>query len=163
MEDCEFWEIGTNRLSLTASLVAGRNGTTASGTFAAGDAFEVVTDYAGVVSDWDDDDEQYIFTAELGTISDFQPQADNILMEYWSYPINLAQDADYPQMPKTMQDALIDLVTARLARMGHEKTRQMALADRHEAQAGLMLQPLKEARSIPFRDFNYRLKVKIPR
>jgi hypothetical protein len=156
-------EIGTNRISLTASLVAGRDGTTASGTFAAGDAFEIVTDFAGVVSDWDDDDEQYIFTAELGTVSDFQPQANNILLEYWSYPINLAQDADYPQCPKTVQDAVIDMTTARLARTGHEKTRQMDLADRYEQKAALILEPLGTDRSIPFRDMGYKLKVKIPR
>jgi hypothetical protein len=154
-------DIQTNRLTFGANLVAARDGTTASGAFAAGDSFEVVTDYAGVISDWDDDDEQYIFTAELGTVSDLQPQADNILLEYWSYPISMAQDTDYPQMPHSMQDALIDLATARLARMGHEKTRQMALADRHEMKAALLLEPFGAERTMPFRDMGHRLRVKL--
>jgi hypothetical protein len=152
--------IGTNRISLTASLVAGRDGTTASGTFAAGDAFEIITDFAGVVSDWDDDDEQYIFTAELGTVSDFQPQADNILIEYWAYPINLAEDNDYPQCPKTLQDIAIDLTTARLARMGHEKTRQMQLAEYYEAKAAILMEPLDMAIKAPFKDMGNRLRVR---
>ena len=153
-------EIGTNRISLTASMTT--DGTTASGDFAGGgDSYEIITDFAGVLSDWDDDDEQYIFTAELGTISDLSPQADNILIEYWSYPINLSQDTDYPQCPKTMQDAAIDLTTARLARVGHEKTRQMELADRYEQKSLILLEQMGTERSIPFRDMPYRLKVKL--
>lgn len=147
--------IATQTITLVSAM-------TNSATFDSGDSYEIVTDFAGVVSDWDDDDEQYIFSAELGTVSDFQPQADNILLEYYSYPINLSIDADYPQLPLTFQDALMDLATARLASMGHEKTRQMALAEAYSGKGWARLDPYIQAtKSQPFENMHHRLTVRM--
>jgi hypothetical protein len=147
--------IAANTLTLVSAM-------TNSASFGAGDSYEIITDFTGVVSDWDNDDEQYIFSSELGEISDLQPQADNILLEYFSYPINLTIDGDYPQMPRTLQDVLIDLATARLARMGHEKTRQMALADTYEGYGRALLDPYIAATSgQPFYNMQRRLRVKM--
>ena len=128
----------------------------------AGDSYEIITDFTGVISDWDDDDEQYIFSSELGTISDLQPNADNIMLEYFAYPINLTISTDYPQMTPVLQDVLVDLATAKLAKMGHEKTRQMGLAAMYEASAKAKFDPFyKAAYGQPFDDMPRRIVVRM--
>jgi hypothetical protein len=146
--------IAAHTLTLSAAM-------TNAASFGAGDSYEIITDFTGVISDWDDDDEQYIFSSELGEISDLQPQANNILLEYYSYPINLSIDGDYPQMPKTLQDVLIDLSTARLARMGHEKTRQNDLAAEYELHGRGLLQPYVGAtHGQPFSNMSRHMRVR---
>lgn len=132
---------------------------TNSASFGAGDSYEIITDFNGVVSDWDDDDEYYIFSSELGEVSDLAPQANNILLEYYAYPISLTIAGDYPQLPLSLQDALIHKATARLAMMGHEKTRQMGLVESHEALAELKMAPFIAATQ-PFKHMNHKLRVR---
>ncbi len=130
--------IAANSLTLGAAM-------SNSATFDAGDSYEIITDFTGVVSDWDDDDEQYIFSSDLGTLNSLQPQANNILLEYFAYPINLNITTDYPQLTPVLQDALIDLSTATLAGKGHEKTRQTKLADFYYAKAEKRIAPYEKA------------------
>lgn len=146
--------IAANTITLGAAL-------TGAASFAAGNSYEIVTDFAGVISAWDDEDEQYIFMAETGEISSLSPAAGNILLEYFAYPINLYKATDYPQLPLTLQDALIDIATARLARMGHEKTRQMALAVEYEAKGLATLEPfVGDAHGDPFEHMPVRMRVR---
>lgn len=130
--------------------------------FDAGDSYEIITDFTGVVSDWDDDDEQYIFSSELGAISDLQPNADNIMLEYYAYPINLTIPTDYPQFTPVLQEVLVDLATSKLAKMGHEKTRQMELAGMYMEMGEAKLMPyLKAAGGQPFADMKRRVVVRM--
>jgi len=172
VEGMPVWNVTENSYSFVQSVSATRISTvaslkladgTASGTFSGGgDSYEIITDFTGVVSAWDDDDELYIFSAELGTVSDLQPQANNILLEYYSYPLNMGNDTAYPPIPRIFQDAAIDLATARLARMGHEKTRQMELADRYETNGAARLAPfIGTEMGYPFKDQEQRLGVKL--
>ena len=135
---------------------------TNSASFGAGDSYEIITDFAGVISDWDDDDEEVIFSSELGTISDYQPNANNIYLEYFAYPINLTIFSDYPQMTPVLQDVLVDMVTSKLAKMGHEKTRQMGLSALYDAMGKEKLDPfLKGAFGQPFQDMQRRVVVRM--
>lgn len=147
--------IATNTLTLVSAM-------TNSAQFDAGDSYEIVTDFTGVISDWDDDDEQYIFSSELGTISDLQPNAYNIYLEYFAYPINLTILTDYPQLTPVLQDVLVDRATSRVAKMGHEKTRQMQLSAMYEAMAQQKFDPFyKAAYGQPFSDMQRRVVVRM--
>ena len=147
--------VAANMLTLGAAMSGAAD-------FDAGDSYEIITDFTGVISDWDDDDEYYIFSAELGTISDLQPNANNLLLEYYAYPINLTIPTDYPQMTPVLQDVLVDLATSKLAKMGHEKTRQMELAGMYFGTGEAKLAPfLKAAGGQPFADMKRRIVVRM--
>jgi len=114
------------------------------GTFAApaGDRYEVSPDYIGVVTDWNnDDDDDWIYGAELTTVSSLGANAGNMVVEYQAMPISLSDDEDYPQVPKHLQDALVFKTVALLASMGHEKVRLQELANRYEAMAQAEITP----------------------
>ncbi len=133
-----------------------------SASFGSGDSYEIITDFTGVISDWDDDDEQYIFSSQLGTISSLQPQANNILLEYYAYPINLSISTDYPQITPILQDALVELATSKVARKGHEKTRQMKLSLDYEARAEARISPMEKAGTgQPFQNMPRRMTVRM--
>lgn len=120
--------VATNTITLAAAMTNGADFT------GGGDSYEILTDFAGVVTDWTNSD-QYIFMSELGEVSDFQPNANNILLEYAAYPINMSVDTDYPQIPRgVLQDILVDLATGDIARKGHERTKQMESSERYFAE-----------------------------
>lgn len=146
--------IATTELTLTTM--------TNSASFSAGESYEIITDFAGVLSDWESSTEQVIFSSELGAFSILEMQAGNILLEYFAYPINLSLDSDYPQMTPVLQDVLVDWTTAKLARMGHEKTRQMDLADRYDGFGWTKLNPfIKAAKGQPFAEMQRRVVVRM--
>jgi len=130
--------------------------------FGAGDSYEIITDFSGVISDWDDDDEQYIFSSELGAISDMQPNANNIVLEYLAYPINLSIPTDYPQLVQDLQTALVYMATSKCAGKGHEKTRQLKLAAMYDARAEILIDPFERAcQGQPFADMKRRVVVRM--
>jgi len=74
-------------------------------TWAIGDSFNVLAGEYGIVTNWEND-EQYLFAAEVGGITDVSSIVNNIYIEYVRRPLTLEFDIQYPNIPPELHKFL---------------------------------------------------------
>jgi hypothetical protein len=79
-------------------------------TWAAGDSFTILAGEYGVVTDWTDD-EEYLFTAEIGGMVDVDTVVHNVYLEFTKRPIPLQLETQYPQLPPELHQYIPDGAT----------------------------------------------------
>jgi hypothetical protein len=124
--------------SLTLSTLTG--GTL--NVFTAGDSYEILAGEYGVITSWENDD-QYIFGAQVGSVSNITIPAGNFRVEYIPYPLpfsfdptlaDASQGADYtyPDIPKLYHQALVHGVVADFLMTFHEASKEFSRASTYE-------------------------------
>lgn len=88
--------------TFTVTLTGGTNNT-----WAVGDSFNVLAGEYGVVTDWTDD-EEYLFTADIGGMVDVDTIVHNVYLEFTKRPIPLQLESQYPQLPPELHQYLPD-------------------------------------------------------
>ena len=86
-----------------------------SNTWAIGDNFNVLAGEYGVVTSWEND-EQYLFGAEIGGMIDVSTITNNVYMEFIRRPLLLQFDTQYPEIPPEIHQYLPDYVVYWLKR-----------------------------------------------
>jgi len=88
--------------TFTVSLSGGTNNT-----WAIGDSYTVLAGEYGVVTDWEND-EKYLFTADIGGIVAVETLTNNVYIEYAKRPLPLQFDTQYPEIPADLHQFLPD-------------------------------------------------------
>jgi hypothetical protein len=123
--------------------------------FAAGDSYEILSGEYGVMTSWDDDD-QIIFSTEVGATANITVPAGNLLIDYIPYPLafpDSGNDSQYPEIPKLYHMGLVYGVVADLLGSFHENSREFGRAQYYEERfnaTAMTARSKKESR--PFKD-----------
>lgn len=149
--------VAAHVITLAAALAGG-----SANVFAAGDSYEILAGEYGVITSWENDD-QYIFGAEVGLIANITVPAGNFRVEYVPYPLpfsydpslsDAAQGSDdqYPDIPKLHHQALAFGVVADLLAQFHETSKEFQRAGWYEQKFNNALAQAMSGRK--FRPFN---------
>lgn len=98
--------------------------------FTEGDSFTILAGEYGVVTSWEND-EQYLFTAEIGGMVDVSTIVNNVYIEFFRRPLKLQYATQYPEAPPEVHSVLADNVCWILKRTAPRGSNDYA-----EAQAG---------------------------
>jgi len=162
------WNITDGSYSYISSIAATDitlGATLAGGTanvFAAADTYKILGGEYGVLVDWEEDTESYIFAYQPGLLANLTIPANNFLVEFVPFPIAFpSSDSDdvYPEIPKLYHHALAMGVVADFLRSFHEKTKefQRATAYEQEFQASVQRATTKKE-SRPFKTKPTRIR-----
>lgn len=88
----------------TATLTGGTNNA-----WEVGDSFMILAGEYGVVTSWEDD-EAFLFTAEIGGMVDVKNLVNNVYLEFWRRPLKLQFNNQYPEVPPETHPYLADNV-----------------------------------------------------
>jgi len=80
-----------------------------------GDSFTILAGEYGVVTSWSNE-EQYLFTAEIGGMVDVSTLENNVYLEYVRRPLPLQFNLQYPEVPPDIHQYLADNVVYLLKR-----------------------------------------------
>ena len=118
--------VATNSITLASSLTGGTNNT-----FSAGDSYLILAGEYGVITDWENDD-VFIFSSEVGLLSNITVPSGNFRVDYVPYPLEFptsGNDNMKPEIPKLYQyDALAMGVVADFLKTFHEDTKEFQRA-----------------------------------
>lgn len=118
--------IAATKLTMAVALTGGT-----SNIFSAGDSYNILAGEYGVITDWEDDD-QFIFSSEVGLLSKVTVPAGNFRVDYVPYPLEFPSTGNgnmKPEIPKLYQtDALAMGVVADFLRTFHENTKEFQRA-----------------------------------
>lgn len=87
--------------TFTVTLTGGTNNT-----WAVGDSFNVLAGEYGVVVDWEDTDDDYVFSSDIGELMTITSLTGNVYLEYIRRPLKLQFEDQYPQIPSELHDYL---------------------------------------------------------
>lgn len=96
--------------TFTVTLAGGTNNT-----WAVGDSFMVLAGEYGTVVSWEND-EQYLFTSDIGGMIDAHSLVNNVYCEYIRMPLKLSYDTQYPELPPNLHKYLPEYVPWKLKR-----------------------------------------------
>ena len=94
-------------------------------TWAIGDSFMVLVGEYGVVTSWAND-EQYLFSADIGAMIDISTLTNNVLLEFVKRPLILQFDTQYPEISPESHMYLPDYVVWKLKRSNPRKSEDYA-------------------------------------
>jgi len=122
--------VATNSITLAAALTGGT-----ANTFSAGDSYAILAGEYGVLTSWEDDD-KFMFSSEVGLLSNITVPAGNFRVDYVPYPLEFpstGNDQMKPEIPKLYQyDALAMGAVADFLRTFHESTKEFQRAAEYE-------------------------------
>lgn len=104
-------------------------------TWTSGDSYNILVGEYGVVTSWESDD-MFIFSSEVGAISNITVPAGNILVDFVPYPLPFAEsgnDNQYPDIPKLYHMDLAMGVIADCLKTFTEGTREFERAAYYES------------------------------
>jgi len=129
--------IAETELTFAAALTGG-----SANTFAAGDSYNILAGEYGVIVSWDQD-ERYIFSANIGLVNKITVPDGNFWVDYVPMPSpfsvddaasdsNQGNDDQYPEIHKQYQIALVYGVVADLLATFHETSKEFQRAAYYE-------------------------------
>lgn len=151
--------IAETKLTMASTLTGGTDNT-----FSAGDSYNILAGEYGVLTEasWENDD-QYIFGAEVGVLSSITVPAGNFRVDYVPYPLGFpssGSNSTKPEIPKLYQmDGLAMGVVGDFLRTFHEKTMEFKRAEAYDKIAGnAMAQASKKKENRPFKRKPVRIR-----
>lgn len=138
-------------LTIAATTLTFATDLTNSGTFGAGDSYQIMAGEVGDVSQITTED-SYVFSADVGGVSQITPNANNMMIEFRRYATSLNDPTtlDYrkPEIPWAWHNVLADAAAGMILQMDTQRQGQMEIALATALQ-GTMASAVNEVNSKP--------------